>query len=382
MATWLTLDEARSQLGVRTQTIYAYVSRGKIGVSPDPAETRRSLYRAADVIALVRRKQRGRKRETLAADALFGGDPSIPTSISTFAKGLLYYRGKEVLALSETLTLEEAACLLWGTDSITRFPARTWQLPAMAAGRSRAFVALANATASGHSTQGRAIDILQQEAASLVGNMATAFGALDAEDMTMHMRLAQGWGQGYAVAQHLRKALILLADHELSSSAFSARVAASTGASLPACLLAGLATLTGPLHGDAPRSVQALFDEVERSGADRVADRYLSLAIPVPGFGHQVYLDGDPRAAALMHALDLSDEIGKFIDKVRSSTGLLPNIDAALAALVACYRLPDDAAFGLFAIARSVGMLAHGMEQLAVGMVVRPRGRYIGPAIE
>ena len=52
MPTWMTLDEARDALGVRPQTIYAYVSRGRIGVSPDPQDSRRSLYRAEDVKAL------------------------------------------------------------------------------------------------------------------------------------------------------------------------------------------------------------------------------------------------------------------------------------------------------------------------------------------
>jgi len=64
---------------------------------------------------------------------------------------------------------------------------------------------------------------------------------------------------------------------------------------------------------------------------------------------------------------------------VTKLTGLQPNIDLALVALVARYRLPADAAFGLFATARSVGLLAHAMEQLSVAQVIRPRGRYVGP---
>lgn len=382
MASWMTLEEVRSLLGVRAQTIYAYVSRGQIGVSPDPAGSRRSLYRGEDVINLAKKKQRGRKRETLATNTMFGGEPSIPTSISTFAKGLLYYRGKDAVSLSETATLEDAARLLWGADPALSFPSRAGELPEIPPGRSRAFIALASIAASGHSTHGRIAKVLHEEAASLVGYLATALGALDREDIPLHSRLALGWGQGEDVAQLLRKAMVLLADHELTSSTFAARIAASTGASLPACLLAGLATFTGPLHGDASGRVRALFDEVERNDADRVVDRYLSSAIPIPGFGHHLYPDGDPRAVALMKAFDLPGEIARFIDKVVSLTGLQPNIDAVLAALVARYRLPGDAAFALFAIARSVGLLAHGMEQLEVGMVLRPRGRYTGAALE
>jgi len=71
--------------------------------------------------------------------------------------------------------------------------------------------------------------------------------------------------------------------------------------------------------------------------------------------------------------------ITRLIQKATKLTGLHPNIDIALAALVAHYRLPADAAFGLFATARSVGLLAHSLEQLGVTQVIRPRGRYVGP---
>jgi citrate synthase len=172
--------------------------------------------------------------------------------------------------------------------------------------------------------------------------------------------------------------MVLLVDHELTSSAFAARIAASTGASLPACLLAGLTTLSGPLHGDASGRVQALFNEVERAGAEQVAAHYLSTGLPLAGFGHHLYPDGDPRAAALLALFEPPEVIARFIQTVTTLTGLQPNIDVALAALVAHCRLPADAAFGLFATARSVGLLAHSLEQLAVAQVIRPRGRYVG----
>jgi citrate synthase len=192
------------------------------------------------------------------------------------------------------------------------------------------------------------------------------------------LRFAQGWKQSTQVAELLRTALVLLADHELTSSAFVARIAASTGASLPACVLAGLTTLSGPLHGDASGQVQALFSEVERLGEDRVVAHYLSTGLPLAGFGHPIYPDGDPRAAALLALFEPPEVIARFIQKVTELTGLQPNIDVALAALVAHHRLPADAAFGLFATARSVGLLAHSLEQLGVGQVIRPRGRYVG----
>ena len=100
MGTWITMDEACSLLKVRPQTVYAYASRGKIEVAPDPQDSRRSLYRADDVNALAKRKQDGRKAETLANNTMFGAEPSIPTAISTFVRGRLCYRGQDAVALS------------------------------------------------------------------------------------------------------------------------------------------------------------------------------------------------------------------------------------------------------------------------------------------
>jgi citrate synthase len=377
MASWISMDEARRLLGVRAQTVYAYVSRGKLGVMPDPADSRRSLYRAEDVAGLAKRKQDGRKHETVAANTLFGAEPSVPTALSGFSRGHLHYRGQDAVGLAAAATLEEVAQLLWGAeqavDCSTPAAAR-----AVRPGRVAAFTALAGLAAAGHSTRGRLTRVLHGEAQSLVGQVAHAFGARHGRQ-PLHLRFAQGWKLDTAVADLLRTAMVLLADHELTSSAFATRIAASTGASLPACLLAGLTTLSGPMHGDGSGRVQALFKEVERVGEDEVLDHYLSTGLPMAGFGHHLYPDGDPRAAALLARFDPPKVIARFIEKVTNLTGLLPNIDVALAALVAHHRLPSDSAFGLFATARSVGLLAHGLEQLAVAQVIRPRGRYVGP---
>ncbi|WP_222708278.1 citrate synthase family protein [Phytobacter ursingii] len=379
VATWLTLEEVQDYLGVRAQTIYAYVSRGLIASHPDPQNIRRSLYSAETIQKLKQKKQQGRKRETLAANTLFGTEPSIPTAISTFARGRLYYRGKDAVNFAKEATLEETARLLWDAETLNVFSIQERDYPPCPPDRTHAFVALAAATATGHSTHARTARVLHAEAATLVGHLASTFGAENNPSLLIHQRLAKGWGKEKDVADILRKAMVLLADHELTSSAFATRIAASNGASLPACLLTGLATFTGPLHGDATPRVKALLDEVERSSAEQVVNRYLSSALPIPGFGHHLYPDGDPRAIALLEEFEPPDEIAKFIEKVTTLTGLYPNIDAVLAALVTRYRLQGDAAFALFSIARSVGLLAHAMEQINTCKVIRPRGRYIGP---
>ena len=378
MGSWLSMHEVCKILGVRPQTVYAYVSRGKLEVAPDPADSRRSLYRAEDVAGLAKRKQAGRKHETLAANTLFGSEPSVPTALSSFSHGRPFYRGRDAVTLAKSATLEEVAQLLWDAERPVEFSSST-TVRGGKPGRVAAFNALAKLTAAGHSTHGRLTRVLHGECQGLVGQLAIAFGAQPGSQ-PMHLRFAQGWKQSSRGAELLRTAMVLLVDHELTSSAFVARITASSGASLPACLLAGLATLSGPLHGDASRRVEALFSEVERLGEDRVVAHYLSTGLPLPGFGHHLYPDGDPRAAALLGLFQPGDVIARFIRKVTNLTGLQPNIDVALAALVAHQRLPDDAAFGLFATARSVGLLAHSLEQLSVAQVIRPRGRYVGPA--
>ncbi|WP_322044579.1 citrate synthase [Paraburkholderia sp. J67] len=385
MRNWITLTEAARQLGVQAQTVYAYASRGNIAVMPDPHNPRKSLYRAEDVAVLCRKKQVGRKREALAAGTIFGAEPCIYSGITTFSKGRPYYRGRDTLRLAEHATLEEVATLLWNARAPIVFPfdANEPALHGEARGRQCAFTSLAALAANGHSTLGRTDKALHVEAGQLVATVAQAFGACgDGAAAPLHERLAHGWGQQAEGAALIRKAMVLVADHEITSSAFAARITASTGASLPGCLLTGLATFSGPLHGDASGRVRAVFDDVTRLGPDQVVTHHLQSAIPVPGFGHHLYPDGDPRAEALLDALNPPAELTAFIAKVVQLTGLKPTIDVALAALAAQLKLPRDAAFALFATARSVGLLAHCIEQLRVGKVIRPRGRYTGPALE
>jgi citrate synthase len=383
MQNWITLTEAARQLGVQAQTVYAYVSRGNIAVMPDPHDPRKSLYRADDVAALCRKKQVRRKREALAAGTIFGSEPCIYSGITTFSKGRPYYRGRDGIRLSETATLEDVAAILWNARAPVSFEAGDVPLLGDERGRQCAFTSLAALAACGHSTLGRTDSALHVEAGRLVALIAQAFGARgDPTAQTTHERLALGWGQGREGAELIRRAMVLVADHEITSSAFAARITASTGASLPGCLLTGLATLSGPLHGDASGRIRAVFDDVGRLGAEHVVAHHLQSAIPIPGFGHHLYPDGDPRAAALLDVLNPPHELAAFIGKVVELTGLKPNIDVALAALAAQLALPRDASFALFATARSVGLLAHCIEQLRVGKVIRPRGRYTGRALE
>ncbi|WP_286162274.1 helix-turn-helix domain-containing protein [Burkholderia sp. WP9] len=109
---WIMQEEACEILGVRKQTLYAYVSRGQIEVRWDPTHAGRKLYWGADISALLDRRNVGRTRKTIAASTMAWGEPIVSTRISTIVRGLLYYRGKDAVRLSAHAQLEEVAQLL------------------------------------------------------------------------------------------------------------------------------------------------------------------------------------------------------------------------------------------------------------------------------
>jgi citrate synthase len=125
--------------------------------------------------------------------------------------------------------------------------------------------------------------------------------------------------------------------------------------------------------------VASLFEEIERAASipDVVEDR-LRRGEALPGFGHPLYPDGDPRADFLLRRLSRERKRVELIAAVESAGGLLPNIDFALVSSCRQLGLPPNAAIVLFAIGRSVGWIAHALEQHADGKLIRPRAQYIG----
>jgi citrate synthase len=379
MKSWLTRDEALGLLKVRPQTLYAYVSRGRIGMQPDPDDPRRSLYRAADISGLTSRRERGKRPAAIAASTIAWGEPIITTAISTVLRGRLYYRGRDVAELAETATLEETAALLWDSPGVVRFRLDGHRPQGRGPARSRAFVALAAAAATGDPVHGRLPTVLREEAPSVATEVAVALGASVPSDAPIHARLSATWTKNRKTADLVRRALVLHADQELNSSTFAARVAASTGASLAACVLSGFATLSGPLHGDATLRIRSLMEEVARTDARTVIAAHLASGTAIPGFWHPLYPEGDPRAVALLAAFDPPRPFERMMQAVRATTGQLPNLDFALLAMSQRCGLPPDAPFSLFALGRCIGWLAHAIEQVATGQLIRPRARYVGP---
>lgn len=196
----------------------------------------------------------------------------------------------------------------------------------------------------------------------------------------LHERAALTWRRP-DVADIARRALVLLADHELNASTFATRVAVSTGAPLAAGVLSGLATLSGPLHGRASLGVLELVAGVKRAGADVTIRDWLSQGRPIAGFGHPLYPQGDPRATALLQHFTLPTPYADLRDAIEDAIGERPNIDFALAALTKVFDLPQEAPLIVFALGRCVGWLAHALEQVTTGHPIRPRACYVGPPI-
>ncbi|PRD50149.1 citrate synthase [Phyllobacterium myrsinacearum] len=376
---WLTASQALAALGVQPQTLYANVSRGRIQAKPDPQDPRRSLYKSEDVKRLAGRKAGRRTVANVAAEAIGWGDPVLPSSISTIADGRLWYRGRDASALAVTSTLEQVAALLWETDGIAfPLPAHAVHLPDRPL--EAAMVALARRAATDLPAYGRSRAVLIAEASGILADVVAAMLGADNAGLPVHIRLARLW-QAPAAEDCIRRALVLLADHELNASTFAARVAASTGAPLSAGMLAGLATLTGPLHGEAYLSVQALARSAQAAGTEHAVRESLAQGRAIPAFAHPLYPMGDERARALLEQF----KPGPVYQEIRAVTELLtgeqPNIDFALAAMTDAFALPPPAPVILFAIARSVGWIAHILEQQSMNQLIRPRARYTGPPL-
>lgn len=226
MSVWIDRSAALSQLRVKAQTLYAYVSRGHIRVQPDPADSRRSLYNAADIASIASRKARGRSPRRIAASSMDWGEPAIMTAISGIENGRLCYRGRDAIEFASTATLEEAAQLLWTWDDTAKFEGRRVRTD------QNAFSLLADLISESQPILGRDLQHLARDAAAIIGNLALVCGAQKGGD-PLHQRLARGWGGGEDLAERLRQAMVLMADHDLNASTFAARVAVHPVSALP-----------------------------------------------------------------------------------------------------------------------------------------------------
>ncbi len=205
---------------------------------------------------------------------------------------------------------------------------------------------------------------------------------------TIAQTLARSWNPENRHAERLiDTALIITADHELNASSFTVRCVASAGAPLYDAIGAGIGALRGVRHGGASYRTEALLAEVESPvRATSVLEDRLRRGEQIPGFGHNLYPDGDPRARLLINlchqlmpgdpALDLTDAI---VDAASELIRESPNVDFGLVVLSRVLNLPPGSALTLMALGRTAGWVAHALEQYQQARIIRPRARYIGP---
>ncbi|WP_329742948.1 citrate synthase family protein [Dyella sp. A6] len=396
-ATYLPARDAAARLGISLATLYAYVSRGKIDSRAGP-DGRSREYRVDDIDGLIERRQAGRGAAQGAAHSLTWGLPVLETRISLIRPHGQYYRGQSAIALArDGATLEEVARLLWACDDNDPFgtaPPSVWPAAVQGLMRHRelpplertaaALPLLALAAPDAHSLHPQQ---RREGAARLLRETAALLANTRPGSRPIHQQLALAWNNTHASLPDLvRSTLVLCADHELNASAFATRVAASTGASLHAAAGAGLAALSGPQHGGATARAHALLRQAmrERHPEDDMRER-LRRGENLPGFGHPLYPEGDPRAALLLEMLAAARprlpgmaRIERLVDAVAAGSGRAPSLDFALAATALLHGQDATASLSLFAAGRMAGWLAHALEQQEAGGLIRPRANYAG----
>jgi citrate synthase len=183
----------------------------------------------------------------------------------------------------------------------------------------------------------------------------------------------------------------------LNVSSFTARIVASTRASLACAIEAAWCAFTGPLHGGAPGPTLDLLDAAEQqTDLEGWLEARLRAGERLMGFGHRVYRGNDPRAEAMRRALSemgplaprlafarrLEQAVATAMDRVKPGRTLPPNVEIMAALLLDAVGFPREAFTPVFAVGRCAGWVAHALEQQKTGRMIRPTSKYIGPAFK
>lgn len=341
--------------------------------------------------------------------------------------GILEYRGYDIRVLAERSTFEETAYLLWNgrLPTAQELDAMKRQARACRFMPPEIIAALRNMpkNADPMAVMRSAVSLLahydpeaedntpeahQHKACRLLGQISGVLAAyerirrgeepvkprMDLDHAANFLWMLTGEDPEPTAARALDQYLVLLAEHELNASTFTARVISSTGSDLHSAITGALGALKGPAHGAAVQEAMEQFLEI--GAEDNVEPWFKSLAGTgrrVMGIGHRVYKVRDPRAAPLManvnrmveatgertwyniasqlEALAVEDEYFK-------SRGLSANVDFYSAPLLYSIGIPVDAFTCMFAMSRIVGWTAHVYEQHSNNRLIRPLANYTG----
>jgi citrate synthase len=384
----LTAGEAADFLNITKPTLYAYVSRGLVR-SEYGLNQRSRVYHRLDLERLKQRKRIRQQPSAEMSNALYWGSPLLESSLTLLTHGQVFYRGQEAATLASSRTFLEVATWFWTGNWETsasrpstaapkgcrRDPILLFHEALLAAAMTEPLgydFSLPNLRESGTHILSLFLQILTRKLNPNVAEVAR--------------ELQKAWCRPRTDAEIIiNAALILCIDHELNVSSFTARVVGSAGTSVYEVVSAALCALRGSRHGGGIERATKLLVELPRTSSvrDSLVQR-IRAGIEIPGFGHPLYPDGDPRAAQLLDLLSkhFPAEARPWLKVVASAARALkrkPNIDLALAVCSLSLQLPSDAAFALFALGRTAGWIAHAAEQAQSGKLIRPRARYTGP---
>jgi citrate synthase len=342
------------------------------------------------------------------------GELTTRLSFGDETAGRIVLRGHDLAALSETHSYEEVVALLWRDVVPT-------QVSPLALGEVRS-ACFAMMEPLAPIVRGRPVAEAMRMLLSSFSARAVdpELGAVAAVGLSAALAVRSAAGQGWIapdpqrghaadlvalatgapvaseVARAFERYCILMVDHGISASTYAVRIAASTGATIDAAILAGLATLEGPRHGGAPALV---LDQLDRIAGPEDVARYVAdtraAGKRIMGFGSRAYRGEDLRASLMRREWQaIGGQTGRRVEAVAIEEAfvaalaeavpgrpLRANVEYYAALLVEAIGIPRAGLTPMFAAARSAGWVAHIAEQRAEGRMIRPTSRYIGAQI-
>ncbi|MDX3906837.1 MAG: citrate synthase [Pigmentiphaga sp.] len=413
---YLSAKEAVALLGIRMQTLYAYVSKGWIR-SVKQTDTRQRLYLREDILRVKARSTARAGHGAVAASAMNWGEPIIPTSITEIRPDGPHYRGRSAIRLARARArYESVAELLW--TGVWHDAPRQWEtgldakqqamlLDSLSPPKSNsglleimAIVTLRLGMSRGSVEDRVRSGHIHDAARQVIKTLAGCFGLVsrkrrfllipDDASMAEGLLAALDLPANPANLEAMEAFLVLFADHELSPSTFAARVAASGGSSLHSCIASAICSSAG-IH------LGRMYDRIEDflHGADTTAELMQrartehAQGSSIPGFGHPLYPKGDERAAMLIELARRRPrqkaklaEIYRFIETAEREFELHPRHELGAIVLAMAMGIPRQTVGTLFTLARMAGWVAHVQEQRLSGMLLRPRAKFVGTGTE
>jgi citrate synthase len=397
----MSVREVAERLRVKPATVYAYASRGLLHSRRQPGE-RQSWFNRSEVERLA--ASSGERSSMLRGLV-------VQSALTAIEHGRLYFRGRDAIKLAREHRFEDVANFLWtgqlesggvwqADPGMTDLAARAQAvLPAKASYLERLRLAVTTIGVVDPFRHDLRVGAVVATTSTL---LATAVSALPTRS---RVRSQSDDGVGMAellwsrlsdrepTEDELRlldTAMCLLTEHELPPSTLAARLIASAGADPYGVIGTGMAISAGTITASASLAVESyLYDANPLSSSSSLISERLHSGKPVPGFGHTLYPDGDPRAVEILGRLpsvadpERMEHVSDLLTTLERRGLPPPNVGFALGALAYATKLAFGAGEAIFGVSRAVGWIAHALEEYEnEGNRPRPRAVYIGPNIE